>query len=85
MAVVFLSLSLIFTFYSSLICFCFSFPAGKRKLDGGNQNQGETTRRYQSSSGWGSEPLAQQPLGNGMNGAFGDPQWYQDSYGGSGW
>ncbi|CAB0008441.1 unnamed protein product [Nesidiocoris tenuis] len=59
---------------------------GKRKLDGGNQNQGETKRRYQSSSGWGSEPLAQQQLGTGMNGgSFGEPQWYQDSYGGGGW
>ncbi|XP_024085159.1 heterogeneous nuclear ribonucleoprotein Q isoform X3 [Cimex lectularius] len=58
---------------------------GKRKLDGGNQNQGETKRRYQSS--WGNQPLAQQPLGNtyGMNGgaysSTGDQQWYQDSYG----
>lgn len=51
--------------------------AGKRKFDGGHQNQGETKRRYQSGGGgqggWGGQPLAQQPL-NG-------DQWYQDSYG----
>uniref|UniRef100_A0A6M2DRU9 Putative heteroproteinous nuclear ribonucleoprotein r rrm superfamily n=1 Tax=Xenopsylla cheopis TaxID=163159 RepID=A0A6M2DRU9_XENCH len=45
---------------------------GKRKLDGGHQNQGESKRRYGSS--WGSQPLAQQPLGS--NGE----QWYTDSY-----
>lgn len=49
---------------------------GKRKLDGGtNQNQGETKRRYQRSGGW--EPLG--GGGYGMNGG-GDQQWYQDSY-----
>ncbi|XP_025833582.1 heterogeneous nuclear ribonucleoprotein R isoform X3 [Agrilus planipennis] len=49
---------------------------GKRKLDGGHQNQGESKRRYQSS--WGNQPLAQQPLGAaGLNG---EQQWYQDSY-----
>ncbi|XP_069700610.1 heterogeneous nuclear ribonucleoprotein Q isoform X7 [Periplaneta americana] len=61
--------------------------AGKRKFDGGHQNQGESKRRYQSS--WGNQPLAQQPLGNayglaGMNGggynSGGDQQWYQDTY-----
>ncbi|RZF47216.1 hypothetical protein LSTR_LSTR004925 [Laodelphax striatellus] len=62
---------------------------GKRKFDGGHQNQGESKRRYQSS--WGSQPLAQQPLsaayGGGMNGgggggysSGGDQQWYQDTY-----
>ncbi|XP_049849732.1 heterogeneous nuclear ribonucleoprotein Q isoform X4 [Schistocerca gregaria] len=61
---------------------------GKRKFDGGHQNQGESKRRYQSS--WGNQPLAQQPLGNayggmaGMNGGgYGpaaDQQWYQDTY-----
>ncbi|XP_054265513.1 heterogeneous nuclear ribonucleoprotein Q-like isoform X5 [Macrosteles quadrilineatus] len=57
---------------------------GKRKFDGGHQNQGETKRRYQSS--WGSQPLAQQPLSSayGMNGggysSGSDAQWYQDSY-----
>ncbi|KAJ9576866.1 hypothetical protein L9F63_006565, partial [Diploptera punctata] len=64
-----------------------SLPAGKRKFDGGHQNQGESKRRYQSS--WGNQPLAQQPLGNayglaGMNGggynSGGDQQWYQDTY-----
>ncbi|XP_074038963.1 synaptotagmin binding cytoplasmic RNA interacting protein isoform X2 [Leptinotarsa decemlineata] len=50
---------------------------GKRKFDGGHQNQGETKRRYQSN--WGSQPLTQQPLGADING---DQQtWYQDSYG----
>ncbi|VEN53998.1 unnamed protein product [Callosobruchus maculatus] len=47
---------------------------GKRKFDGGHQNQGETKRRYQSQN-WGNQPLAQQPLD--LNG---DQQWYQDSY-----
>ncbi|XP_066261722.1 heterogeneous nuclear ribonucleoprotein Q isoform X1 [Euwallacea similis] len=52
-----------------------SLQAGKRKFDGGHQNQGETKRRFQSGGqgGWGGQPLAQQPL-NG-------DQWYQDSYG----
>ncbi|XP_017757234.1 PREDICTED: heterogeneous nuclear ribonucleoprotein Q isoform X7 [Eufriesea mexicana] len=36
--------------------------AGKRKFDGGHQNQGECKRRFQSN--WGNQPLAQQPLGN---------------------
>lgn len=50
---------------------------GKRKFDGGHQNQGESKRRYQSN--WGSQPLAQQPLGAaGVNGD--QQQWYQDSY-----
>ncbi|KAB0802321.1 hypothetical protein PPYR_04507 [Photinus pyralis] len=49
---------------------------GKRKLDGGHQNQGESKRRYQSN--WGSQPLAQQPLG--AAGVNGEQQWYQDSY-----
>ncbi|XP_017757231.1 PREDICTED: heterogeneous nuclear ribonucleoprotein Q isoform X4 [Eufriesea mexicana] len=39
-----------------------SLPAGKRKFDGGHQNQGECKRRFQSN--WGNQPLAQQPLGN---------------------
>ncbi|XP_063243886.1 heterogeneous nuclear ribonucleoprotein Q isoform X4 [Bacillus rossius redtenbacheri] len=60
---------------------------GKRKFDGGHQNQGESKRRYQSS--WGNQPLAQQPLSNayglsGVNGggysSGGDQQWYQDTY-----
>lgn len=54
-----------------------SLQAGKRKFDGGHQNQGESKRRYQSN--WGSQPLAQQPLGAaGVNGD--QQQWYQDSY-----
>ncbi|XP_066598368.1 heterogeneous nuclear ribonucleoprotein R isoform X1 [Prorops nasuta] len=36
--------------------------AGKRKFDGGHQNQGESKRRFQSN--WGNQPFAQQPLGN---------------------
>lgn len=47
------------------ICFItmvISFTAGKRKFDGGHQNQGESKRRFQSN--WGNQPLAQQPLGN---------------------
>ncbi|CAB0033908.1 unnamed protein product [Trichogramma brassicae] len=74
-----------------------SLPAaGKRKFDGGHQNQGESKRRFQSS--WGNQPLAQQPLGNAyamaVNGGGGggggpvnergggstDDEWYQDSY-----
>ncbi|XP_063909061.1 heterogeneous nuclear ribonucleoprotein Q isoform X2 [Zophobas morio] len=54
-----------------------SLPAGKRKFDGGHQNQGETKRRYQSN--WGSQPLPQQPLGADVNGE--QQAWYQDSYG----
>ncbi|KRT78614.1 RNA binding protein [Oryctes borbonicus] len=53
-----------------------SLPAGKRKFDGGHQNQGESKRRYQST--WGNQPLAQQPLG--AAGVNGEQQWYQDSY-----
>ncbi|XP_033224709.1 heterogeneous nuclear ribonucleoprotein R isoform X8 [Belonocnema kinseyi] len=64
--------------------------AGKRKFDGGHQNQGESKRRFQSS--WGNQPLAQQPLGNtyglasvngggsGGAGSGDDPKWYQDSF-----
>ncbi|XP_044729066.1 heterogeneous nuclear ribonucleoprotein Q isoform X3 [Chrysoperla carnea] len=51
---------------------------GKRKLDGGNQNQGDSKRRYQQ-GGWGSAPLAQQPLG-GLNGGGDQAAWHQDSY-----
>ncbi|CAH1099814.1 unnamed protein product [Psylliodes chrysocephalus] len=54
-----------------------SLPAGKRKFDGGHQNQGETKRRYQSN--WGSQPLPQQPLGADVNGE--QQAWYQDPYG----
>lgn len=62
--------------------------AGKRKFDGGHQNQGESKRRFQSS--WGNQPLAQQPLGYGLASVNGggsggagsgdEPKWYQDSY-----
>lgn len=40
----------------------FLCTAGKRKFDGGHQNQGDSKRRFQSN--WGNQPLAQQPLGN---------------------
>lgn len=53
---------------------------GKRKFDGGHQNQGDTKRRYGSGIGnggnnWGSQPLPQQPLGTN-----GGEQWYTDTY-----
>jgi len=56
---------------------------GKRKFDGGHQNQGDTKRRYPNSS-WGNAPIPQQPLdsagyGNSYGGGAGE--WYQDSYG----
>ncbi|XP_071055672.1 heterogeneous nuclear ribonucleoprotein Q isoform X3 [Onthophagus taurus] len=51
---------------------------GKRKFDGGHQNQGESKRRYQST--WGNQPLAQQPLGSAVGVNGGEQQWYQDSY-----
>jgi len=55
-----------------LIILMMSFTAGKRKFDGGHQNQGESKRRFQSN--WGNQPLAQQPLGNayGSGGGGGD-------------
>ncbi|XP_076372719.1 heterogeneous nuclear ribonucleoprotein R-like isoform X2 [Tachypleus tridentatus] len=59
--------------------------AGKRKFDGGHQNQGESKRRYQST--WGSQPIPQQPLGAGNYNSYGygslggDSPWYQDSFG----
>ncbi|KAI4503078.1 hypothetical protein M0802_002122 [Mischocyttarus mexicanus] len=52
--------------------------AGKRKFDGGHQNQGESKRRFQSN--WGNQPLAQQPLGN----AYGLASVNGGSGGGSG-
>lgn len=54
----------------------FAVTVGKRKFDGGHQNQGESKRRYQSN--WGNQPLTQQPLG--AAGVNGEQQWYQDSY-----
>lgn len=53
---------------------------GKRKFDGGHQNQGDPKRRYASAivgnggGNWGSQPLPQQPLGT--NGE----QWYTDTF-----
>lgn len=56
---------------------------GKRKFDGGHQNQGDIKRRYGAAaaaalgnlgSNWGSQPLPQQPLGTN-----GGEQWYTDS------
>lgn len=60
--------------------------AGKRKFDGGHQNQGDSKRRFpnSSSSPWGSQPIPQQPLDSGGYGygqGSSDAQWYQDSYG----
>uniref|UniRef100_T1IVI9 RRM domain-containing protein n=1 Tax=Strigamia maritima TaxID=126957 RepID=T1IVI9_STRMM len=64
--------------------------AGKRKFDGGHQNQGDSKRRYQNNSGqnWGNQPIPQQPLDSSNNysnnyggSSGGDAQWYQDSYG----
>lgn len=56
---------------------------GKRKFDGGHQNQGDIKRRYGAAAAaalgslgnnWGSQPLPQQPLGTN-----GGEQWYNDS------
>lgn len=56
---------------------------GKRKFDGGHQNQGDIKRRYGAAAAaalgnlgnnWGSQPLPQQPLGTN-----GGEQWYTDS------
>ncbi|CAL4141072.1 unnamed protein product [Meganyctiphanes norvegica] len=66
--------------------------AGKRKLDGGHQNEGDSKRRFQNTGGasWGNQPIPQQPLSSysGANGSKygpggpgrGDQQWYHDSY-----
>lgn len=66
---------------------------GKRKFDGGHQNQGDPKRRYPSAiigngggggggtgigGNWGSQPLPQQPLGSNGSGE----QWYTDTYAG---
>lgn len=60
--------------------------AGKRKFDGGHQNQGDSKRRFQN---WGSQPIAQQPLGVSGYSSYasgtGDVQWYHDSYAGQQW
>lgn len=48
---------------------------GKRKFDGGNQNQGDPKRRYQSN--WGNQSSG---AAGGVNGGAADAQWYQDSY-----
>ncbi|XP_042236500.1 heterogeneous nuclear ribonucleoprotein Q-like isoform X6 [Homarus americanus] len=62
--------------------------AGKRKLDGGHQNEGDSKRRFQNTgASWGNQPIPQQPLssysganGSKYGGAGGDQQWYHDSY-----
>ncbi|XP_042869004.1 heterogeneous nuclear ribonucleoprotein R-like isoform X3 [Penaeus japonicus] len=62
--------------------------AGKRKLDGGHQNEGDSKRRFQNTgASWGNQPIPQQPLssysganGSTYGGAGGDQQWYHDSY-----
>lgn len=71
-----LQLFVIWTIVSVYGVMMLFYLAGKRKFDGGHQNQGESKRRYQSN--WGSQPLAQQPLG--AAGVNGEQQWYQDSY-----
>lgn len=57
---------------------------GKRKFDGGHQNQGDIKRRFGAAAAaalgnlgnnWGSQPLPQQPLGTN-----GGEQWYTDTY-----
>ncbi|KAG8195906.1 hypothetical protein JTE90_001141 [Oedothorax gibbosus] len=58
--------------------------AGKRKFDSGQQTQGASKRRFQTSnrgSSWGSQPIPQQPRGA----SGGDTEWYQDSFGGQQW
>lgn len=67
------------TFFS-LFKFSFSYNEylviGKRKFDGLGQSQGDPKRRFGIGNGgnWGSQPLPQQPLGNGAE------QWYTDTY-----
>ncbi|KAF0305737.1 Heterogeneous nuclear ribonucleoprotein Q [Amphibalanus amphitrite] len=64
---------------------------GKRKFEGGHQNQGDHKRR-QTSTNWGSNPIPQQPLrssrgaagggGYGYGGGYGSASdFYTDSYG----
>ena len=55
--------------------FQFIVFAGKRKFDGGNQNQGDPKRRYQSN--WTNQTSG---AAGGVNGGAADAQWYQDSY-----
>lgn len=65
---------------------------GKRKFEGGHQNQGDYKRR-QTNTNWGSNPIPQQPLrssrggrgggGGGYGGRYGAASdFYTDSYGG---
>ena len=54
--------------------------SGKRKFDGGHQNQGEYKRR-QPNGNWGSNPIPQQPLHNNGYRGRGNQEFYQDSYG----
>jgi hypothetical protein len=53
-----------------------SAAIGKRKFDGLGQMQSDPKRRYGIGNGgnWGTQPLPQQPLGNGAE------QWYTDTY-----
>jgi heterogeneous nuclear ribonucleoprotein R len=64
------------------LCLVVVYQTGKRKFDGGHQNQGESKRRYQTTGGggggntgsataggsWGSQPIPQQPLNNTYSG-----------------
>ena len=68
----------------------FCIFTGKRKFEGGHQNQGDHKRR-QTNTNWGSNPIPQQPLRNsrggggggyGYSGGYGTASdFYTDSYG----
>ncbi|XP_043232975.1 heterogeneous nuclear ribonucleoprotein Q-like isoform X2 [Amphibalanus amphitrite] len=53
---------------------------GKRKFDGGHQNQGEYKRR-QPNGNWGTNPIPQQPLHNNGYRGRASHDFYSDSYG----
>lgn len=53
---------------------------GKRKMIGGEHNQGYAKKRNTQDGNWGAQPIAQQPLSQAGAGGY-DSQWYQDSYG----
>ena len=56
---------------------------GKRKADG--YSQPDSKRRQTNSQNWGSQPIAQQPLGGDHSGNYGyksdNQEFYQDSFG----
>lgn len=53
---------------------------GKRKFEGGHQNQGDYKRR-QTNSDWGSAPIPQQPLRSSRYRAYQPDEFYTDLYG----